>query len=139
MIQNSEESHALILKEIKKYYPNCDAPSYLESLSNKRQEFENDPQAMLIHTAFKDIGGNLDRLHILHHLGQKTCSVNELADEFEKSQPTISRNVKLLEKSQLLKAHKDGKYTFYRPNKLIFQKITHFFQTWIQTLSNNTE
>ena len=48
MIENREENRAPILKDLKKFKPDCDVTSYLESLLEKRQDFENNSQNMLI-------------------------------------------------------------------------------------------
>lgn len=120
-----------VLTELKKIHPERDEVEYLQFLTDKRQKFEKNSSKMFINQAFKDIGGNVDRFNLFFHLGKENHSVNDLVEIIGKSQPTISRNVKILEKSKLLKAQKDGKFTYYRPRKPVMEEINHFFQNWI--------
>ena len=53
------------------------------------------------------------RILILYSLAQKTCHVNELADELSLPQPTISRHLKTLRERGLVAAQRKGQYIHY--------------------------
>ncbi|UYP44576.1 hypothetical protein NEF87_000861 [Candidatus Lokiarchaeum ossiferum] len=136
MDEPKKKKRSSVLRDLKKFHPESNEVELLEYFSQKRKKFLEDSGKMLIHQAFRDVGGNKDRFNILYHLGKENYSVTELVNIIGKSQPTISRNVKILEKSRLLVAQKDGKYTFYIPNKPVMEEIKQFLKNWIQESHN---
>lgn len=54
------------------------------------------------------------RLLILYSLAEKTSHVNELAEELNMPQPTVSRHLKTLRERGLVTAERDGQYIHYR-------------------------
>ncbi len=53
------------------------------------------------------------RLVILYALDEKPCNVSELAQKLDTPQPTISRHLKILRESGLVKANRQGAMVQY--------------------------
>ncbi|MBN1801277.1 MAG: winged helix-turn-helix transcriptional regulator [Candidatus Lokiarchaeota archaeon] len=73
---------------------------------------------------FSVLGNDL-RLSILKILNQKDRCVCELEAMLDKSQPSISHHLKLLEKAGLIRGVKKGYFTHYEPIK---SKLERFFR-----------
>ena len=57
---------------------------------------------------------NPDRLMILCTLVQGECNVGELAQRSGISQPTLSQQLTVLRREELIASRKEGKYVYYR-------------------------
>ncbi|MFW9773522.1 MAG: ArsR/SmtB family transcription factor [Candidatus Thorarchaeota archaeon] len=57
--------------------------------------------------------GNLERLTIINALKEKDRCVCELEVILDKSQPSISHHLRELEKANLIRGWKKGKFTYY--------------------------
>lgn len=57
---------------------------------------------------------NPDRLMILCTLVQGECNVGELAQRSGITQPTLSQQLTVLRREELIASRKDGKYVYYR-------------------------
>ncbi len=57
---------------------------------------------------------NPDRLMILCTLVQGECNVGELAQRSGISQPTLSQQLAVLRREELIASRKEGKYVYYR-------------------------
>lgn len=66
--------------------------------------------------------GNKTRLKILKVLEEEDYCVCELEVILNKSQPTISHHLRILEEANLIKAWKRGRYAFYVFNKAQFEQ-----------------
>lgn len=74
------------------------------------------------------------RIKILHLLYQKECSVNEIAEQLQMNQSTISHQLKYLKQVHLVKKHREKTSVFYSPDdnhviKLLEQTIEHIKHT----------
>jgi len=111
------------------------APQYLADLqklaSNIRSKVE-----FLDNTNIFIALGNSDRLLLLQLLQQKDRCVFELEAALGKTQPAISRDLRILEQAQLIQGWKKGKFTHYSLNKSIFEKILAFSNEWVNAISN---
>lgn len=56
------------------------------------------------------------RRQILMMLTEKEMHVNNIAKNFKFSRPAVSKHLKILETSKLVKARKEGRERFYRLN-----------------------
>ncbi|MFC4617546.1 ArsR/SmtB family transcription factor [Camelliibacillus cellulosilyticus] len=56
------------------------------------------------------------RIRILHLLFQKECSVNEIAQELELLQSTVSHQLRFLKNLRLVKFRRSGTTVFYSPD-----------------------
>ncbi|MGQ4875629.1 MAG: ArsR/SmtB family transcription factor [Promethearchaeia archaeon] len=66
--------------------------------------------------------GNKTRLNILKLLSDEELCVCEIEVILNKSQPAISHHLRILEKANLIRGWKKGKFTFYVFNKEIFKQ-----------------
>jgi len=66
--------------------------------------------------------GNKTRINIVRVLKQGEYCVCELEVILDISQPTISHHLRILEKINLIRGWKRGKFTFYVFNKELFKK-----------------
>ena len=57
-----------------------------------------------------------NRILILYSLYEKSCSVNELAEALDLTQPTTSRHLQILRERNLVSAQRDGQQVFYSLN-----------------------
>ena len=101
-----------------------------------QENFLQNKQKMDIYEIFKNIGGNLERFTILYYLSKNYSTVNEINSLIGKSQPTISRHLKLLEESDIFRAKKSGKFTYYSPYKPTYEKIDFFLKNWVKSVKN---
>ncbi|WP_249870242.1 ArsR/SmtB family transcription factor [Oceanobacillus saliphilus] len=70
------------------------------------------------------------RIKILHLLFQKECSVNEIAEQLNMKQSTISHQLKYLKQLHLVKKRRDKTMAYYSPDdyhvmNLLEQTIEH--------------
>ena len=65
---------------------------------------------------FFSVLGNIERLIIINVLRSKDRCVCELEAILDKSQPSISHHLRELEKVDLIRGWKKGKYTYYTLN-----------------------
>lgn len=74
------------------------------------------------------------RIKILHLLFQKECSVNEIAEQLNMNQSTISHQLKYLKQLRLVKKRREKTSLFYSPDdyhviNLLEQTIEHIKHT----------
>ena len=67
--------------------------------------------------------GNIERLIIINVLKEKDRCVCELEAILDKSQPSISHHLRELEKLDLIRGWKKGKYTYYSLNLDMLNKL----------------
>ncbi|MGV9199802.1 MAG: ArsR/SmtB family transcription factor [Promethearchaeia archaeon] len=91
---------------------NTDVADYYNSLREKGKSIpkSDDFQKIL---SFCNALGNEDRLKILEILKEKDCCVCELEAALNKSQPTISHHLRILENIELIRGWKKGRFTHY--------------------------
>jgi ArsR family transcriptional regulator len=80
--------------------------------------------------------GNSDRLLILELLQQQDRCVCELEIALKKSQPAISRDLRILEQAKLIHGWKKGKFTFYSININTFKTILAASTNWVNNITN---
>ncbi len=79
---------------------------------------------------------NRDRFLIVDLLRKKDRCVCELEAVIDKSQPAISRHLKVLESAQLIRGWKHGKFTHYSLVKKNFEFFSKFSQEWTADITN---
>jgi ArsR family transcriptional regulator len=80
--------------------------------------------------------GNPDRLLILFLLQEQDRCVCELEAALEKSQPSISRHLRLLEEAKLIHGWKQGKFTHYSLIKPTFKDFLSLWSQWHYKAAN---
>ena len=97
----------------------CDNCTDTDALFKELQELGKNSRYNLQlrkHLDFFNILGNIDRLIIIKVLKDKDRCVCELEAILDKSQPSISHHLRELEKLDLIRGWKKGKYTYYSLN-----------------------
>ena len=77
--------------------------------------------------------GNIERLIILNVLKSKDRCVCELEAILDKSQPSISHHLRELEKVDLVRGWKKGKYTYY---SLVIGKLNEYLKLILDQLQD---
>ncbi|MFX1259619.1 MAG: ArsR/SmtB family transcription factor [Promethearchaeota archaeon] len=103
-------------KEIKEMLCCCegcyDKNVYFKNLVDLGESLNKDKQLNHLLTFLKALG-NRERLTIINALKQKDRCVCELEAILDKSQPSISHHLRELEKANLIRGWKKGKFTYY--------------------------
>ncbi len=80
------------------------------------------------------------RRQILMMLTEKEMHVNNIAQNFKFSRPAVSKHLRILEKSKLVKARKDGRERFYRinpePLNEIYKWLEFYNKFWDDKLNS---
>ncbi len=100
-----------------------------ESLKEFRSKFLVDEVKQRT-ISFLEAIGNHERFLILESLMDQARCVCELEILLQKSQPTISHHLRILEKQRLIVGMKKGKFTFYTLVRKPFEEISASFLTW---------
>jgi len=102
--------------EVKGMLCSCEKCIDSEKLFENLQDFGNDLKINDNFNTILNISnalGNKERLTILFALKEKTRCVCELEAILDKSQPSISHHLRELEKADLIRGWKKGKFTYY--------------------------
>lgn len=97
----------------------CDSCTDSETLLKNLQEFGKSLRysgQLSQSINFFNALGNIERLIIINALREKDRCVCELEAILDKSQPSISHHLRELEKLDLIRGWKKGKYTYYSLN-----------------------
>ena len=110
--------------EVKDMLCSCDKCIDSDSLFKRLQELGinlryNDDLNQSLN--FLSALGNIERLIIINVLKEKDRCVCELEAILDKSQPSISHHLRELEKLDLIRGWRKGKYTYYSLNLDILQ------------------
>lgn len=111
------------------------AQEYYHNLLKHHQEIDNSSDFQSKQEILKALG-NRDRLMIIELLSEKDRCVCELEAALQKSQPSISRHLKILEDANLIQGWKHGKFTHYSLIKGTFHKFLQQFTTWYESVCN---
>jgi len=114
--------------EIKEMLCSCDecfdSDKHFENLQQLGKQLRWDEKLDLIFT-FLNALGNKERITIINALKEKDRCVCELEAILDKSQSSISHHLRELEKANLIRGWKKGKFTYYSLMKDEF-KEDHF-------------
>lgn len=80
--------------------------------------------------------GNPDRFFIIELLQEQDRCGCEIESALDKSQPSISRHIKILENVGLIRGWRKGKFTHYSLIRPTFDKIQKFLTQWISKVEN---
>ena len=112
-----------------------DLDTFLKDLSIIKPQFNQDldkNRLLSLMNAF----GNPDRFLILDSLRSRSRCVCELESIIDKSQPAVSHHLKLLERMQLIRGWKKGKFTYYSLVEKTFQDFVSLWKEWNGGISN---
>ena len=108
---------------------------HYDRLQNLAQDFRADSHINKILTILNALG-NHDRFLILNLLQTKDRCVCELEAALAKSQPAVSRDLKILESAQLIRGWKNGKFTHYSLIQPQFEFFRNFSKEWTENITN---
>lgn len=112
-----------------------DADVYYKEISQFKQQFDSDPKKKQLDLFLTTIG-NSDRILILDALRKKDRCVCELEAILGKSQPSVSHQIKMLEKVNLIRGWKKGKFTHYSLVEKTFNQFLLLIKEWSTDISN---
>lgn len=108
---------------------------YYEQLKDLGEKFKINQDIQQTSEFFKALG-NKYRLIILESLKDQDRCVCELEAILQKSQPAVSHHLRKLEKVDLIKGWKKGKFTHYSLRKKNFNKIAGLLSELVVNSSN---
>ena len=109
--------------------------AHYDRLQNLAQDFRADSHINKILKILNALG-NHDRFLILNLLQTKDRCVCELEAALAKSQPAVSRDLKILESAQLIRGWKNGKFTHYSLIQSQFEFFQKFSKEWTENITN---
>jgi ArsR family transcriptional regulator len=126
-------------ERIIKTLSNCDSISnsreYYEEIMQLKQKFLENQELQKLNNIL-DAFGNPDRLLILNSLKTKDRCVCELEAILEKTQPAVSHHIKVLEKINLIRGWKKGKFTHYSLIEKTFKEFEMLWNNWCGNITN---
>ena len=81
-----------------------------------------------------EIISNEDRYIILNLLNEKPHLLSQIEKELNKNQPSIAHHLRILEKYNLIKSSKKGKFNEYSINRIKFSEILNAWNHWFQII-----
>lgn len=84
--------------------------------------------------------GHPARLAIMEHLIKvNTCICNDLVNEMQLAQPTISQHLKELKNAGLIKGNIEGASICYCINEKTFEQVRHFFANAVERYTRSSK
>lgn len=124
-----------ILATLDKCESITDVGAHFDSLLKIREDFNSDAEKRRLQDLLTAIG-NEDRLLLLDALKEKDRCVCELEVIVGKSQPAVSHHLKILERNNLIRGWKKGKFTHYSLVKKTIEEFNHIWENWTKKISN---
>ncbi|MFW9987051.1 MAG: ArsR/SmtB family transcription factor [Candidatus Odinarchaeota archaeon] len=86
-----------------------------------------------------EIIGNEDRFTILNLLSKKPCLLSDIENRLNRSQPTISHHIRILEKHKLVYSFKKGKFKKYSISRETFVKLLRSWNQWFYAIRSRND
>ena len=112
-----------------------DAKKHYSGLKILAKNFEKDQDVAKFGNILSALA-NRDRFQIVDLLRKKDRCVCELEAALDKSQPGISRHLKILESAQLIRGWKHGKFTHYSLIQKNFEFFSDYSREWTAEITN---
>ncbi|MFO8017217.1 MAG: metalloregulator ArsR/SmtB family transcription factor [Promethearchaeia archaeon] len=110
---------------------NRDLVEYYQNLQEKGRKIPKDTDFQKV-LRFCNALGNEDRLKIFEILKEKDRCVCELEAYLDKSQPTISHHLRILENIELIRGWKKGRFTHYDILKENLKKYRNLLRNFLE-------
>ena len=108
-----------------------------EATKNKtktiKKEFKSNKSYKFLRECMEIIG-NEDRFLILNLLNNKPCLLSDIEKSLNKSQPTISHHVRILEEYEFIHSSKKGKFKEYSISREKFVKLLTIWNQWFHVI-----
>ena len=101
--------------------------------SNKLNYYEKQKSELF---NFLEAFGNRERFLILDMLKKKDRCVCELETILQKTQPAVSHHLRILEKCNLIKSTRVGKFSHYSLVRSQFKKFQQMWKKWAEDITN---
>ncbi|MHA1683287.1 MAG: ArsR/SmtB family transcription factor [Promethearchaeota archaeon] len=124
-----------MIDTLAKCYDNRDPEAHYNNLVDIGQKASNNGEIQALVKIFEAIGKK-DRLVILDVLKEKDRCVCELEAIMDKTQPTITSQLKTLEAANLIRGWKSGKFTHYSLVKPTWDRFKKDLDEWMETITN---
>ena len=111
------------------------AEEYYRSLKSLSTDLKSEKGFIVLKGIF-EVLGNTDRLLIINALRKKDRCSCELEALVQKSQPAISRDLRILEDARLIQGWKKGKFIHYSLIKSTFVQLRGFLDEWFESFEN---
>jgi len=86
-----------------------------------------------------EIISNEDRFFILNLLNKKPCLLSDIEKSLNRSQPSISHHVRILESHKFIHSSKRGKFKEYSITKETFIKLLTVWNQWFQVIRSKND
>jgi ArsR family transcriptional regulator, arsenate/arsenite/antimonite-responsive transcriptional repressor len=104
-----------------------------EKIINLRKKFKKNSSYKHLRESMEIIG-NEDRFLILDLLNEKPCFLADVEESLDKSQPSISHHLRILENHKLIKSTQKGKFKQYSIVEEKFRKLLDLWNGWVQLI-----
>jgi len=133
MLKKDDEK--TIIKTLESCTDFGDAQVYYKELRKFGIDIKKNEEVIEIINFLEAIGKD-DRLYIITALKEKDRCVCELEAILQKSQPSVSHHLKILEKANLIRGWKKGKFTHYSLIKSNFIRFNKILSEFLGNISN---
>ncbi|MHA1719410.1 MAG: ArsR/SmtB family transcription factor [Promethearchaeota archaeon] len=107
---------------------------YNELIQLKGKFYQDEEKSELFN--FLEAFGNRERFLILDMLKKKDRCVCELETILQKTQPAVSHHLRILEKCNLIKSTRVGKFSHYSLVRSQFKKFQQMWKKWAEDITN---
>ncbi len=98
-----------------------------------KKKFKNNTSYKFLQECMEIIG-NEDRFLILNLLNSKPCLLSDIEKSLNRSQPSISHHVRILEEHKFIHSSKQGKFKEYSISREKFVKLLNFWNQWFHEI-----
>lgn len=130
-----EKEKSRIIATLKNCENIQDSKKYYEEISQIKEEFSKNALKSRL-SQFLIAFGSDDRLLILDALKERDRCVCELEAIIDKSQPAVSHHLSVLEKMQLIRGWKKGKFTHYSIVQKTIKEFEGLWKEWCEGITN---
>jgi predicted transcriptional regulator len=98
-----------------------------------KKKFKNDTSYKFLRECMEIIG-NKDRFLILNLLNNKPCLLSDIEKSLNRSQPSISHHIRILEIHKFIYSSNKGKFKEYSISREKFVKLLNIWNQWFQAI-----
>ena len=98
-----------------------------------KRKFKNNSSYKFLRECMEIIG-NEERFLILNLLNNKPCLLSDIEKSLNRSQPSISHHVRILEEHKFIHSSKKGKFKEYSISREKFVKLLNIWNQWFHVI-----
>ncbi len=103
-----------------------------------KKKFKNNTAYKFLQQCMEIIG-NEDRFIILNLLNKKPCLLSDIENKLNRSQPSISHHIRILEQHKLIYSYKKGKFKEYSIYRETFVKLLNIWNQWFYAIRSRND